>query len=130
MCAHSCVCTHTQTLPGSFFFFPELHTAPGSKQTHISTLPGVSLKTLDLFCWLPSSVSSDTRLHLQAIQSQVEICTPPGLDCCPFSLPKTNARKYPHVHTHMPCLLVHENTHTLSCIHLRTLQGYHLTFPM
>lgn len=123
------VCTHTQTLPSSFFWepqlvLPELHTAPGSTQTHTSTLLSVSLKTLDLL----RSVGSDTTLHLQAMWSQVEICTLPGLACA--HSPYSNARKLPHVHTCMPCLLVHEHTHTLSCIHLRTLQGYHLTFQM
>lgn len=55
ICIHALmhVCTHTQTLPSSFFWepqllLPELHTAPGSTQTHKSTLLSVSLKTLDL----------------------------------------------------------------------------------
>lgn len=34
-----------------------------------------------VFCGLSSSVSSDKTPRLQATWSQVEICTPPGLDC-------------------------------------------------
>lgn len=105
----SCLWTHTATvpLPESGACLPlnkDLTISSSGTQflsSDTSTPLGASLQTLCLLCSVgfPPSVSSDKTLYLQATWSQVEICTPPGLDCAASPYPKQMLESSSCAHT-------------------------------